>query len=448
MRQAAPPLSTCGMEASVADRTGLSFAGSRGRLLRSVLTSAVRTDRRAPSPGPEGVHDDLEAFGQLCDALTVQESFFFREPSKLALLRHHAFPELRASNRTVRVWSAGCATGEEAFTLAMLLNDAGFAHRYRVLGSDLSPAAVSAAQEATYGRWSMRGLSEQTLSQYFVTDSDRYRVADAFRDNVTFQQHNLLEPLPARVGPFDLILCRNVLIYFTAEAIQRAAASLVEALAPGGWLLLGVSDPLLDGVAGLETVNTPHGVVYRRGVQASEPVSAPPSPAPRTTPARREPAASRPAGSRPTPPASRATPDLDLPGLVAAGVRALELGKPRQAAEQARRALGSSPHHRAAHQLLVEALAADGRLADAAAAAGRAVSELPGDVELRNLQAVVLLEQGHADQAVAVARQAVYLDPGFALAHLVLARAQEILGDDAAARRARRNAQKLMARQD
>jgi chemotaxis protein methyltransferase CheR len=431
-----------GIQAEMTKRTGLSFAGSRGPHLSNIVERMFGCEPDSARGAPVPRTADEAAFDRLCDALTVQESFFFREASRLALIREHVLPWVRERRPHLRVWSAGCARGEEAYTLSMLLNDAGLRGGFEVLGTDLSAKAVASAERGAYGRWAVRGLDQKAVAAYFDSGPGGLRVADRFRTRVTFEQHNLFDPLPSGWGRFDLILCRNVLIYFTPEAVRRAGEALTAALAPGGWLLLGVSDPPLDDVAGLEKVSTEHGTAYRR--QDAPPDAAPSekvipvgvfdvpartlavtAPGPSPAPARTTPASALEAGS---------------PDLVAAGENALALADTGSAVNLARQALDSSPEEPEVHRLMIQALAEDGRTRESLAAAARAVSLFPEDPRIREFQSAVLLETGQVAPAMVAARQAVYLDPGSALAHVVLARTHELLGDAGAAQRARRNA--------
>lgn len=440
-------------ETYLADRAGLSFSGSRGRWLRVIVESTI-PEPGDGSPDASGGPDDEDAlFERLCEALTVQESFFFREHSKLALLTDHVLPGYADRDRPIRVWSAGCAAGQEAYTLAMLLADNGHAGHYDILGTDLSPEAVAAAKRATYGRWSMRGVDAATVADHFEVSDEGYRVAQRYRERVRFAQHNLLEPMPPGTAPFDVIMCRNVLIYLTPEAVRRAAEAFSRALVPGGWLILGVSDPILDPVPGLQQVATRHGLAYRRldaEPVGEEPVIAGTSGAAAERESRTAVRRTRRIRPRAPDPPRRAAGvgrvgQAEVSELVEAAERALELGKPAEAAALAGEAVERAPGHCPAHRALIQGLAEDGRLDQAAAAAARAMSAFPADALVRNLCAVVLLEQGQLLEAAALARQAVYLDPDLAVAHLVLARAREGLGDDRAASRARRNARQLLA---
>lgn len=417
------------------ERTGLDFSGTRGRWLRDIafgrgVESGV---------GELLLAGDDEAFASLCATATVQESYFFREPVSLAFLRESVLPELAARGGDIRVWSAGCAGGEEAYTIAMMLADAGFGACAHVLGTDLSFTAVAKARHGVYGSWSLRGVNQAAVARYFHRTDTGYAVLDRYRQGVEFAEHNLLGEPPSR-GPFDLVLCRNVLIYLTPEAVRRVSARLVCALRPGGWLVTGVSDPVLDGVDGLTRLETSMGTAYRRP-STTEATGVPPAP---QTRAQRHAA---PPQRRPAPPP---TPTRTQPSASSRWQALAEqalLGADPQAAERlAREALARPADRAVAYSVLIRALAADGRLDEAAEAGKRAVAELPVAAELRAVTAAVLLEAGRPQEARVAAREALYLDPESALAHLVLARAADLMGDRAVAARMRRNADRLVKR--
>jgi chemotaxis protein methyltransferase CheR len=242
-------------------RTGLNFTGSGGRRLHDVLDASLRGSGRA---APETGVVSEDAFERLCEKLTVQESYFFREPGKLAIVRDHVLATHAPGRQPLRVWSAGCATGEEPYTLAALCQEAGLGGRYRILGTDLSPAAIDEAREGCYSRWSVRGMDPTRVAELFDKAGSRFRVVDRLRENVSFARHNLMDPRPPEWGQFDVVMCRNVLIYLTPEATHAALTTFREALVTGGWLVLGASDPLADTFPGLEAVLTNYGLAYRR----------------------------------------------------------------------------------------------------------------------------------------------------------------------------------------
>lgn len=433
--------------------TGLDFSGTRGRWLRDFFTAA------------QDLHDDAwvnllldgdpDAFERLCDVATVQESYFFREPASLGVLREQVLPELASRPGPVRVWSAGCAGGEEAYTLALMLAEAGLSARSRVLGTDLARVAVTAARRGFFGTWSMRGVDKPTRDRCFTRSGKGFVVPSERRAPVRFEQHNLLSGEPPADAPFDAVLCRNVLIYLTPAAVAEVAGLLTASLRPGGVLVTGVADPPLAGVPGLVREPASSGTVYHRVVE--EPLVERRAPAPQKEV--RRPATSRPA-RRPAPPEtvsstsgnvpSEPVPARAVPSSAPASSwpqsaeRALLMAAPREAERLARSALAATTDRRSAHAMLVRALAGDARIHEALAAAELAVSEYALDAELHGLHASVLLEAGRAAEARDAARRALYLDHDLALAHLVLARAAELLGDTRAAERARRTGHRLL----
>lgn len=444
------------LTAYVTRRAGLSFAGSRGPWLRDSVSRAMQRLGQDPADALRALESDPLLFGDFCAEVTVQESFFFRERRSLDLVRRLVLPA-RDPGRAFQVWSAGCAGGEEAYTLAAVLAEAGLGRSARVHATDLSAEAVRAASHATYGRWSLRGVDDEIIARCFTLSRDGWQVRDHLRSMVTVAQHNLLEPAPAPPGGFDLVLCRNVLIYLTPAAVRRVARHLAASLAPGGWLLTSASDPPLDDVGELAGQVTDFGIAYRRpedvdaGAGATAHAPAVPRSTARTADAatarstvrardRRRAGWSRRA-AEPSP-AHAASPRAGADDLAAAA-RALHLGNPGEAERAARRALATGPTPEA-HGLLVRALAELPDLAAAATEADRATSAFPLHAELHHLHALVLLETGDDRRALDAARRAVYLDPSSPHSHLVLARAQSGLGDEGAARRGRRNARRLI----
>ena len=411
--------------AYVSERAGLSFAGHRGSQLLSAISGAMQ---RGGSPAGADYRSRLDRdrpeFDELVGRLTVGESYFFREPGQLEVLRREILPERRAGRdqrRALQLWSAGCSRGEEAYTLAIILEEAGVAPPARILATDLSTAALAIAEAGVYGRWALRTTTERQREAYFHPFEGGHRIDERFRRPVTFRRHNLLDPRPD-MPPMDVIFCRNVLIYFEKAAVHRATEQLASSLAPGGWLVTGSSDPPLE-VPGLEPVITSAGIVYRRTVAQCDPAWKRPAPQPvRELEPRRSPAGVPRGGSART----RPSPERAGQGPTSPPAEGGESTGSREAADRIR-SLGDA-----------------GDIDVAAAAAGVAVEQFPLDVELRFLQAVLLLEAGRPAEAAAVARAALYLEPTLVMAHLTLARAEHALGYLGAARRSLRNAGSLL----
>ncbi|MEW5739264.1 MAG: CheR family methyltransferase [Myxococcota bacterium] len=220
----------------------------------------LRLDARGP--------DELET---AIDLLVPHETYFFREPQQLEAFEAEVLPDVEAraqGSRRLAVWSAGCATGEEPYTLAMLLVDrpslAGW--ELDVLGTDLSKKALTHARHAEFGPTALRATRPEQLSRYFEPlPHGRHRVKERYRAPVRFGLLNLLDQRAAALLPrFDVIFCRNVLIYFDPATRRRVVELFYERLAPGGCLLLGHSENLLSLSTRFEIVQLEGDLVYRR----------------------------------------------------------------------------------------------------------------------------------------------------------------------------------------
>jgi chemotaxis protein methyltransferase CheR len=183
---------------------------------------------------------------RLIEALLVHETYLFREAGALTeLVDSHLVPIVRASGRA-RVWSAACSTGEEPYSLAMLLDRRGVLDAVDIVASDISPAVIERARAGVLGRRALRdGHPAGLVARYTQTTARGVAVAPHIRDAVRFSVVNLVDPAAPAIGAFDAILCRNVLIYFQDEQIVRVIDRLIDCLAPGGLLAVGTSESLL-----------------------------------------------------------------------------------------------------------------------------------------------------------------------------------------------------------
>jgi len=188
---------------------------------------------------------------QVVEALLNNETYFFRDRAPFDLLSRYALPELlqkRAKNRRVRIWSAGCSTGQEVYSLAMLFAED--AEKWRgwtidILGSDVSTQCVDRARIGTYSQFEVqRGLGINQMIQWFEETDDGWRAAEALRRPLRFQVHNILEP-PPHPGDFDIVLCRNVLLYLSPEKKALAFERLATSMAEDGWLMLGAGETVI-----------------------------------------------------------------------------------------------------------------------------------------------------------------------------------------------------------
>ena len=229
------------------------------------------------------------------DVLTTNETYFFREERQLRAFKDELLPilaEQASARRRLAVWSAGCATGEEAYSLAMLIDESGiftrssFAWDVRVYGSDISRRCVAAARRGVYGPSSFRTTSEAARQRWFTKTPAGETVVTRIREMCHFGQVNLLHEDATRLlGRADAIFCRNVLIYLDAHARRRIIERFHERLYPGGVLLLGHSESLLNVSTAFELLHLKEDLAYRKplGQFRDPPLRDPPSPA-RTPP--------------------------------------------------------------------------------------------------------------------------------------------------------------------
>lgn len=367
-----------------------------GIVLPASRETAIRAavDRAAPGLDPGAFvraaadpRDGRSLVNRLIDEVTVQETAFVRDSDQLDAID---WPGLwraarAAGSPQIRVWSAGCASGEEAYTLALLAAEA-FAPQpppVDVLGTDISGAALAAATAGRYRERAVRDLKPSLRRRYLDRQGDgSYLVGERLRGRVRLRRHNLARdpiPPPGECG-FDLVTCRNVLIYFDQRIVSRVIGSLRGSVRPGGTLLLGAADALRASVpASVPAAANAPGL-------AEDPESAP-------APGR--------AAARPLRRPLRSEPPVPRERRLAAALEAANQGD-----------------HAAAAAQVVALLAAD-----------------PLDADAHFVDGLVSLESGRPAAAAAALRRALYADPGFGLAAFTLGRAYDALGDAAAARR-------------
>lgn len=186
---------------------------------------------------------------RLFDSITTNETFFFREARQLAILADEIVPRLlkgRKGDQPIRIWSAACSTGEEPYTISMMLMERRIMpSRLEIIASDLSERALSSARKAVYTSYSMRNVPEPYLNRYFMPNGGAYALKPEIKETVTFRKINLIDPgevLLAR--KMDIILCRNALIYFDQHAKQKVVSMLYDSLRQGGFLFMGSTESL------------------------------------------------------------------------------------------------------------------------------------------------------------------------------------------------------------
>jgi len=206
----------------------------------------------------------------LVERLTTHETYLFRESYQLDAFRLELLPGIIARDdgrKSLSIWSAGCSTGEEAYTLAILLKEDARLRDWtlRVIGSDISRKVVATARQGQYGPSSFRATTEYFQRKYFREKDGKFAVREDVRALCSFGQLNLLSTERFRVlGKCDAIFCRNVLMYLSAEARERIVDAFYDSLNPGGYLLLGHSESLLNVTSRFDLVHLSRDLVYRR----------------------------------------------------------------------------------------------------------------------------------------------------------------------------------------
>jgi chemotaxis protein methyltransferase CheR len=197
----------------------------------------------------------LELSKLVLDAMTTNETFFFRDTPLFEALQASVLPSMFQrvrGKRKLRIWSAASSSGQEAYSLAMIVRELGkTSSEVEIIGTDLSTQMIARARQAKYVSFEVqRGLPAAYLQRYFVKSGAEWQVADAVRSMVQFEQIDLRRSL-ARMGTFDLILCRNVLIYFDTDTKRKVVATIQDMLAPGGLLALGCAETIINISDGL-----------------------------------------------------------------------------------------------------------------------------------------------------------------------------------------------------
>jgi chemotaxis protein methyltransferase CheR len=369
----------------VADRLGLYFPMERWSDLERGIRAAAR----------EFGHEDAEAcalslmsgpltkaqVGVLAGVLTVGETYFFREKRTFEALERRVLPELirerRAGDRRIRLWSAGCCTGEEAYSLAILLRRLLPDPRewnVTILATDVNPRFLGKAAHGVFGEWSFRDAPVWLKDGYFTpAGAKQYAIRPEIKGMVTFEHLNLAQDaypsLLNDTNAMDAILCRNVLMYFEPRRMRAVVGDLHRCLVEGGWLAMGATEVSPAIADELTPVHLEGAILYRKSARKP----------------------------------------LPAPALMALSI-------PEPALEPAARPIGGQR----ADARTVRDLANEGRLAEALTCADEIVAAEKLNPRAHYLRALILLEQGASQDAAKALHRALYLDHEFVLAHFTL----------------------------
>ncbi|MCK9459091.1 MAG: protein-glutamate O-methyltransferase CheR [Proteobacteria bacterium] len=257
----------------LAERTGLLYPPQKRRDLDAKLAPHFE---EMTAPEREGfvarVRSSEDALQGLVNRLTIGESYFFRNRPHFSALAAEIIPQLIEANtasRSLRIWSAGCAAGEEPYSIAILLRErfpelAGW--DVRILATDINTGFLGRAKEAVYTKWSFRGVEDRIVERYFRKEGAALRLVPEIARAVEFGRFNLSRlPFAGRIGPapFDLVICRNVLIYFSFEFANRVVQALSDTIRRGGFLVVGHAEAF-PALGELESVYSNATYYYRR----------------------------------------------------------------------------------------------------------------------------------------------------------------------------------------
>ena len=435
--------------ALISERMGLHFQEDRWPdLIRGL-------ERAAASLGFDNVHTFIahllaDRFGQrevhaLATHLTIGETYFFRTPETFSMLESRLLPELIAAqqhaSRRLRIWSAGCATGQEPYSLAILVSRL-IPRRddwdITILATDINPEALETARAATYTQWSFRDTPSWVVNGYFSHNTDNRRVVDpAIREMVTFRYLNLAEDnypsLASGVCDFDLVLCRNVIMYFSRQVAKQVADRLQRSVRDNGYLMVTASEGSRD--FHLPSMVSGGEIVYKKtSAPAHQPTPIRPSEPKAPAAARRRAAAVQTPRPTVSPPRPAQTPSA-APQRAALRLerRAYARAEQTPAAPAARKVVQArGPLDPQEAALEARLLADKGDLVQALSRCEAALEEDKLNPALYYLKASILQELGHPDGAEQALQSTLFLDGGFTMARVMLgaiARGQSRTGE-------------------
>jgi chemotaxis protein methyltransferase CheR len=445
--------------AIVRQRAGIEIPDNRKTDLEKGVRAALEVTGAA---NPDSLYDLLAekgprgaaAFEAMVPAITINETHFFRNRPQMKALETELLPQLieaRRDTRKLRIWSAACSSGEEPYSLAILIDRLlPDRDKWDVLihGTDIDHTALAKAHTGLYGNWSFREVPQDVKDEYFTqTDEHRFELASKIRRMVKFSRLNLVDdryPSPENVTDrMDLVVCRNVLIYFKEETIQRIVDRFHESLVDGGWLVVGHAEPSQEIFGRFEVRNYPGTIVYRRVRSApavQTPVTAPRSAQrtahsaqerpPLVAPRKPAPAARKPLA--PAKPVAKVRPLRPVGGKKIAGpapalgpiddaFALFERGHSGEAINQLEKLAAESPKDARAPYLLAKIFASKLRFPEAERWIDVAIANRELAPEAHYLRGIVLQEQKRFEDALEAFRRSVFLDQTFVLGHFAAA---------------------------
>ncbi|MDX1250721.1 MAG: protein-glutamate O-methyltransferase CheR [Gammaproteobacteria bacterium] len=208
---------------------------------------------------------------RVVDAMTTNETLWFRDNAPFDILKHHILPDLSGKRmRPVRIWSAACSSGQEPYSISMMVQEylgskpGGLAAGVQIIATDISPTMIKEAKAGLYDSMALaRGLSDERRKRFFTQKGAQWEAKDEIRKRITFSELNLIKKDYHGMGKFDVIFCRNVLIYFSGDVKRNIIANFSKVMEPGGYLFLGASESISGYSDVFEMVRCHGGIVYR-----------------------------------------------------------------------------------------------------------------------------------------------------------------------------------------
>lgn len=270
------------LRAFIYEQTGIYFRDNKRYLLESQVGRRMKTlglssfEQYIETVQNGSRHTELPA---LVNAVTINETFFFRHPKQYDAIAEGLLPKLIRTGpvrRRVRIWSAACSTGDEPYTLALLIKQRVQPYfpdtRFEILGTDINTDVLQTAREGCYGSYAVRNVPPPYLRTYFTSHGDRYVLSPALREMVRFEHLNLTDRHAIQqYRNFDIILCANVLIYFDDETKQRVVSNLYNSLRPGGYFFVGTSETLHGVTRALQPVHFHDTIAYKKEDRHDQP---------------------------------------------------------------------------------------------------------------------------------------------------------------------------------
>lgn len=435
----------------ISEQTGLYIREQDIKKVRDTISSQIKLLRMSsPEEYYRLLETDTRERSQECqiltNCLTTGETYFFRDKGQFALLKNWILPELinaRKTEHTLRIWSAGCATGEEAYSVAMLIDELIPEKKewdITILGTDINHDAIKKARQGIYREWSFRHMDDCLRNSYFTLNRDEWKIHEHIQKMVAFQTGNLIkdEYPNSEIYDIDLVVCRNVFIYFNASAVSLVVAKFIDTIREGGYLMTGHSELYTQNPQCLKPRTFPESVIYQK---VSKPAIAElipkikaerrfiPRPKPSTATAIRETAVVK---------------KRDISPLMNEAEEFFHNGNYHMAIETAERIIRENPDHFHARYLIARAYANMGRGDKAADNCLQALKVDPLRAEPYYLLAKIACEKGDLEKEKEMLKKVVYLAPSHPGAYLEMGSIYEHDGDEAKALKMRATALELL----